>query len=221
MSAEQALLGIGLTSLRTRERLVARLRAVGIHNPQVLEAIRTIPRHLFVDEALAGRAYEDSSLPIGHGQTISQPYMVARMSELLLERGPVLSLLEIGTGSGYQTAVLAKLVRRVYTVERVAALSVCARERMGRLKLRNVRFRHHDGALGWPEYAPFDGILVTAAPEAVPQGLLEQLGPGGQMVIPVGRRNEQMLVRITRTPQGFHKERLEPVTFVPLLAGVS
>lgn len=220
MGTEQALLGIGLTSPRTRERLVDRLHAMGIRNPQVLEAIRTIPRHLFVDEALAGRAYEDSSLPIGHGQTISQPYMVARMSELLLERGPLLSLLEIGTGSGYQTAVLAKLVRRVYTVERVGALSACARERMRHLKLRNVRFRHDDGALGWSEYAPFDGILVTAAPEAVPQGLLSQLAPGGQMVIPVGRRNEQMLLRITRTAQGFHRELLERVTFVPLLAGL-
>jgi protein-L-isoaspartate(D-aspartate) O-methyltransferase len=220
MGGEQALQGIGLTSPRTRERLVSRLRAAGIRNPDVLEAIRTVPRHLFVDEALAGRAYEESALPIGHGQTISQPYMVARMSELLLERGPVYALLEVGTGSGYQAAVLAHLVRRVYTVERVGALHENARERMRHLKLRNVRFRHADGAQGWPEYAPFDGILVTAAPASVPKGLTSQLAPGGQMVIPVGRRNDQMLVRITRTAQGYVHEDLEQVTFVPLLGGL-
>jgi protein-L-isoaspartate(D-aspartate) O-methyltransferase len=220
MGGEQVLQGIGLTSPRTRERLVSRLRAAGIRNPDVLEAIRTVPRHLFVDEALAGRAYEESALPIGHGQTISQPYMVARMSELLLERGPVYALLEVGTGSGYQAAVLAHLVRRVYTVERVGALHENARERMRHLKLRNVRFRHADGAQGWPEYAPFDGILVTAAPASVPKGLTSQLAPGGQMVIPVGRRNDQMLVRITRTAQGYVHEDLEQVTFVPLLGGL-
>ncbi len=220
MGGEQALQGIGLTSPRTRERLVSRLRAAGIRNPDVLEAIRTVPRHLFVDEALAGRAYEESALPIGHGQTISQPYMVARMSELLLERGPVYALLEVGTGSGYQAAVLAHLVRRVYTVERVGALHENARERMRHLKLRNVRFRHADGAQGWPEYAPFDGILVTAAPASVPDGLTSQLAPGGQMVIPVGRRNDQMLVRITRTAQGYVHEDLEQVTFVPLVRGL-
>ena len=221
MGFDSPLLGIGMTSPRTRERLVDRLRAAGIRHGDVLEAIRTVPRHLFVDEALASRAYEDSSLPIGHGQTISQPYMVARMTELLFEHGAVDTLLEVGTGSGYQTAVLATLVRRVYTVERIAALVPFARQRMQQLKLRNVRFRHADGAMGWPEYAPFKGILVTAAPSGLPRPLLEQLAIGGRMVLPLGHRNDQVLVRITRTPQDYEHEVLERVTFVPLLGGVA
>ena len=212
--------GIGMTSQRTRERLVQRLREEGIRDERVLAAMREIPRHIFVDEALASRAYEDTALPIGFGQTISQPYIVARMTEALLEAGPLNDVLEIGTGSGYQTAVLGRLVRRVYSVERIEGLLALARERLRELGLRSVRLKHSDGTIGLPEYAPFDGILVTAAPETVPAALLEQLKPAGRMVLPVGGRDDQRLLRITRTPRGFAREVLERVAFVPLLGGV-
>jgi protein-L-isoaspartate(D-aspartate) O-methyltransferase len=174
-----------------------------------------------VDEALASRAYEDSALPIGHGQTISQPYTVARMTEALLEMGRPDTVLEIGTGSGFQTAVLASLVRRVYSVERVAALSERAGRTLKKLELRNVRLRHGDGASGWPEYAPFDGILVTAAPAGVPRMLVRQLTLGGRMVLPIGRSGQQVLVRLRKTETGYVHEILEPVTFVPLLGGIA
>ncbi len=214
-----------MTSLRTRERLIARLRDAGISNQRVLDVLRQLPRHLFVDEALASRAYEDSALPIGHGQTISQPYMVARMTEALLESGPCGTVLEVGTGSGFQTAVLALLVRRVYSIERIASLCGSAAERLKRLQLRNVRLRYGDGGQGWPEYAPFDGVLVTAAADGVPRLLAEQLAPRGRMVLPIGtgseRGSEQMLVRVTRTAAGFSHEVLQPVTFVPLLGGIA
>lgn len=213
--------GIGMTSRRTRERLIQRLREAGIGSRDVLAVMRDLPRHLFVDEALASRAYEDSALPIGHGQTISQPYTVARMTEALLEPGRPSTVLEIGTGSGFQTAVLASLVRRVYSVERVQELLLHAQQRLRLLKLRNVRFRHGDGAVGWGEYAPYDGILVTAAPRGVPRGLAEQLAPGGCMVLPIGAGDRQKLVRVTRGEQGFEQEVLEPVSFVPWLGGVS
>lgn len=212
--------GIGMTSQRTRERLVERLRAEGVSDPRVLERILNTPRHLFVDEALASRAYEDTALPIGKNQTISQPYIVARMTEALIEGGPLENVLEIGTGSGYQTAILAPLVKRVYTVERIEALLTLARSRFRTLKLMNVRTRHADGIEGWPYYAPFDGIIVTAAPEGIPLGLVEQLRPGGRMVLPIGTRQEQALVRVTRTQDGHHKELLERVIFVPMLGGV-
>jgi len=212
--------GIGMTSQRTRERLVQRLREEGIRDERVLGAMREIPRHIFVDEALASRAYEDTALPIGFGQTISQPYIVARMTEAILAGGPINELLEIGTGSGYQTAVLARLVRRVYSVERIEGLLALARERLRELGLRSVRLKHSDGTVGLPEYAPFDAILVTAAPEVVPNALLEQLKPGGRMVLPAGGRDGQRLLRITRTPRGYAKEVLERVSFVPLLGGV-
>jgi protein-L-isoaspartate(D-aspartate) O-methyltransferase len=212
--------GIGMTSLRTRERLIGRLAEAGIRHPRVLDAMRDLPRHLFVDEALASRAYEDSALPIGHGQTISQPYTVARMTQALLERVNCDTVLEIGTGSGFQTAVLAYLIRRVYSVERIAALQVKAEQRLRALKLRNVRYRHDDGAQGWAEYAPYDGILVTAAPRGVPRALAEQLALGGCMVLPIGEEEHQVLVRVTRTSDGFEQEMLEPASFVPLLAGV-
>lgn len=215
------LLGIGMTSQRTRERLIQRLVEAGIDHPEVLRVMRELPRHLFVDEALASRAYEDSALPIGHGQTISQPYTVARMSQALLERGPCLAVLEVGTGCGYQTAVLASLVRRVYSIERIHDLQRGAERRLATLKLRNVRYRHADGHLGWPEYAPYDGILVTAAPPAVPRALAEQLAPGGCMVLPLGEGARQSLVRITRGEDGFAQEVLESVSFVPLLGGIS
>jgi protein-L-isoaspartate(D-aspartate) O-methyltransferase len=212
-------MGIGMTSRRTRERLVERLKAEGIRDRRVLDRIRDLPRHLFVDEALASRAYEDTALPIGHGQTISQPYIVARMTEALFAGGPLSDVLEVGTGSGYQTAVLAPMVRRVYTVERVAALLDQARDRFRQIGVRNVRTKHSDGGLGMPEYAPFDGIIVTAAPEGIPRALVNQLKIGGRMVLPIGSREEQALVRVTRTEDGYDKELLEQVVFVPLLGG--
>lgn len=222
---ETAAAGSGMTSMRTRERLTQRLAAAGIADAGVIAALRGVPRHLFVEEALASRAYEDSALPIGWGQTISQPYTVARMTEALLEAGPAQTVLEIGTGSGYQTAVLAALVRRVYSVERIASLQARAEQRLRALKLRNVRLRHDDGCAGWPEYAPFDGILITAAASGIPRRLAEQLAPGGRMVLPIDSGRGQMLLRLTRQSGGrrlgFRHEVLEPVTFVPLLGGVA
>ncbi|MES9855521.1 MAG: protein-L-isoaspartate(D-aspartate) O-methyltransferase [Sedimenticola sp.] len=212
--------GSGMTSSRTRERLVQRLRDDGIVNNDVLNTIRITPRHIFVDEALASRAYEDTALPIGHGQTLSQPYIVARMTELLLEGGPLDTVLEIGTGSGYQTVILSQLVNRVYSVERIAALQQQARSRFQSLGLRNIRLRHSDGGMGIPEYGPFDGILVTAAPEGIPRALVNQLKPRGRMILPIGSRSEQVLVRVTRTATGYDKELLEQVVFVPLLGGI-
>ncbi len=209
-----------MTSQRTRERLIQRIRAKGVRNPIVLEALRNTPRHLFVDEALASRAYEDTALPIGHGQTISQPYTVARMTEALLEGGPLDTVLEIGTGSGFQCAILAQLARRVYSIERISALLDMARARFRELGLRNIHLKHSDGGIGLPEYAPFDGILVTAAPEGIPHTLLEQLKPGGRLVLPTRFRGGQVLVRITHTDQGFEQEQLEAVNFVPLVGGV-
>ena len=213
-------LGIGMTSQRTRERLIQRIRARGVRNQRVLEAMRNTPRHIFVDEALASRAYEDTALPIGHGQTISQPYTVARMTEALIEGGPLDTVLEIGTGSGYQCAILAQLTRRVYSVERIGALLESARIRFRELGLRNIHLKHSDGGVGLPEYAPFDGIIVTAAPEGIPQSLLEQLKPGGRLVLPTKYRGGQVLLRITHTTQGFEQEQLEAVNFVPLIGGV-
>ncbi len=213
-------IGIGMTSQRTRERLIRRLRQEGIRDPAVLDRMRNTPRHLFVDEALASRAYEDTALPIGKGQTISQPYIVARMTEVLLEDGPLENVLEVGTGSGYQTAVLAPLVRRVYTTERIKLLLDQARRRFRDLRIRNVITKHTDGGIGLPEYAPFDGIIVTAAPEGIPLALVEQLRPGGRMVLPIGAHNVQVLVRVTRTADGYSHEMLERVSFVPLLGGV-
>ena len=212
--------GIGMTSQRTRERLIERLKAEGIRNHRVLDQIRNTPRHLFIEEALASRAYEDTALPIGHNQTISQPYIVARMTELLLEGGPLENVLEVGTGCGYQTAVLAPLVRRVYTVERIEALQVQARNRFRALNMRNIRTRHVDGGMGWPEYAPFDGIIVTAAPEGIPRALVSQLRLGGRMVLPIGDSKLQALVRVTKTEDGYEREVLEQVSFVPMLSGV-
>ena len=209
-----------MTSLRTRERLVERIRQQGVRDPRVLERMLQTPRHLFVDEALASRAYEDTALPIGKSQTISQPYIVARMTEALLAAGPLDNVLEIGTGSGYQTAVLAPLVKRVYTVERIELLLSQARARFRQLRLMNVRTRHDDGGQGWAHYAPFDGIIVTAAPQGIPLALVQQLRPGGRMVLPIGSRNEQALVRVTRTAGGHDTELLERVSFVPLLDGV-
>jgi len=210
--------GIGMTSQRTRDRLVQRLRSRGIGDERVLEAMRRTPRHLFVDEALASRAYEETALPIGHCQTISQPYVVARMTEALLRGGELSSVLEVGTGSGYQAALLAQLVPKVYTVERVEELSLSARERIRSLSLHNVRYKLSDGAWGWTDFAPYPGILVTAAPREVPEALLGQLAIGGRMVIPLGRpRGVQSLALITRTASCYEQEILESVSFVPLV----
>ncbi|HLT05506.1 MAG TPA: protein-L-isoaspartate(D-aspartate) O-methyltransferase [Pseudomonas sp.] len=208
-----------MTSQRTRERLIQRLYEEGLSDARVLEVIRRTPRHLFVDEALAHRAYEDTALPIGHNQTISQPYIVGRMTEVLLAGGPLDKVLEIGTGSGYQTAVLAQLVERVFSVERIQALQDRAKERLQELELRNVVFRWGDGWEGWPALAPYNGILVTAAASEVPQALLEQLAPGGRLVIPVGGSGDQQLLLITRDEQGFNRQVLDAVRFVPLLSG--
>ena len=211
--------GIGMTSQRTRERLIQRLREEGIVNHNVLEVIRRTPRHLFVDEALAHRAYEDTALPIGNNQTISQPYMVARMSELLLEDGPLDKVMEIGTGSGYQTAVLSQLVERIFSVERIKVLQDRAKERLLALNLRNVVFRWGDGWEGWPALAAYNGIIVTAVATDVPQALLDQLAPGGRLVIPVGAGEVQQLLLIVREEHGFARRVIGNVRFVPLLNG--
>jgi protein-L-isoaspartate(D-aspartate) O-methyltransferase len=213
--------GIGMTSARTRDRLVQRLREQGISNLAVLDRIRNVPRHIFVDEALASRAYEDTALPIGFGQTISQPYIVARMTEALLEGGPLSKVLEVGTGCGYQTAVLAPLVGRIYSVERIEGLQQRARARLKELGIRNVRLRHGDGAEGWKSQAPFDGILVAAAALNVPEALVNQLAVGGRLIIPAGAEGAQQLLRITRKEQGIERKILGPVSFVPLLGGTT
>jgi protein-L-isoaspartate(D-aspartate) O-methyltransferase len=207
-----------MTSQRTRERLIQRLVEQGISDYAVLDVIRITPRHLFLDEAMAHRAYEDVALPIGFQQTLSQPYIVARMTELLLAAGPRQRVLEIGTGSGYQTAVLAQLVEEVYSVERIKPLQQKARQRMRQLRLRNVHMSHADGGLGWPERGPFDGILATAAPERIPPELLQQLAPGGRLVIPVGGA-EQALQVVDHTEEGFQTRAVETVNFVPLRPG--
>lgn len=214
--------GIGMTSARTRERLVQRLREQGIADPRVLDQIRNVPRHLFVDEALATRAYEDTALPIGHGQTISQPYVVARMSEAMIEgTTPPRKILEIGTGCGYQTAVLAPLVSVIYSIERVGALLQRAREQLKELGVRNVHLRHGDGFQGWAAHGPYDGILMAAAPLSIPHTLFEQLAQGGRLIAPYGPEGRQQLVRITRRGDELHTETLGLVSFVPLLKGTT
>ncbi len=210
--------GAGMTSARTRDRLITRLREQGIRDEETLAALSSIPRHLFVDEALATRAYEDTALPIGHGQTISQPYIVARMTAALRTSGPLERVLEIGTGSGYQAAVLAKLAGHVYTLERVGGLARAARQRFQVLGLGNVSVRHADGCEGWPEEAPFDAIIVTAAARTVPKALFSQLKEGGRLVVPVGAETQELLL-YKRRGTALSFERLEPVNFVPLLPG--
>lgn len=213
--------GIGMTSQRTRDRLIQQLRQEGINNERVLAVLGELPRHIFVDEALAGRAYENTALPVGHGQTISQPFIVARMTETIIaERRPE-KILEIGTGCGYQTAVLAKLSGQVFTVERISALAANARERLWALGLNNVHMKHGDGNEGWVENAPYDGIMVTAAPAEVPEALLQQLAPDGRMVIPVGaERGTQKLLLISRSGEHFDEQIIDNVVFVPMLSGV-
>ena len=209
-----------MTSQRTRERLIQRLMDQGITRFEVLEAIRTVPRHLFVDEALAHRSYEDTALPIGYGQTLSQPYVVAKMSELALAQGRPKKVLELGSGSGYQTAILASLVDEICAIERIKPLLERARKQLRALRVRNVRLRHGDGLDGWASEAPFDLILGAAAPEHLPTQLLEQLVPGGRLILPVGGERQQLMM-VTATPEGFVEEVIEEVNFVPMVRGVS
>ena len=211
--------GIGMTSQRTRDRLISRLREQGVTDQAVLDVMARTPRHIFLDEALAHRAYEDSALPIGYQQTLSQPYIVARMTELLLSTGPRKRVLEVGTGSGYQTAVLAQLVDRVYSVERILPLQSKARERMRMLGLSNVHLKHADGGMGWEERGPYDGILVTAAPETIPQALIDQLADGGMLVIPVGNSRHQQLRLLKKQGESLEELSIEAVMFVPLVSG--
>ena len=211
--------GIGMTSQRTRDRLVQRLRDNGIRNEAVLEQIRNVPRHLFVDEAVASRAYEDTALPIGLGQTISQPWVVARMTEALLDGFTGEKVLEIGTGCGYQTAVLAPFVKKIYTVERIPELMRKTRQRLYDLDIYNVQFRPGDGWDGWPKYAPYDGIIVAAAADELPEKLLQQMAPGARMIIPVGRTGYQDLLQVTRKDDHFEEVSLGAVSFVPLVHG--
>jgi protein-L-isoaspartate(D-aspartate) O-methyltransferase len=218
--------GEGMTSQRARDRLAASLKDSGIRDPRVIEVIRNVPRHHFIDQALHSRAYENTALPIGHGQTISQPWVVARMTEVLLEQadgkqGVPQKVLEIGTGSGYQAAVLAALVPQLFTVERIEELLRQARRRFRQLGLTNVRTRHDDGKLGWPDEAPFDAIILTAAGDTVPTRILDQLSPTGVLVAPVGSPSKQVLIRMRGDGQGdFIQEELGPVSFVPLLGGI-
>jgi protein-L-isoaspartate(D-aspartate) O-methyltransferase len=213
--------GIGMTSARTRDRLVQRLREQGIHDLRVLERIRNVPRHIFVDEALASRAYEDTALPIGFGQTISQPYIVARMTQALISGGLPEKVLEVGFGCGYQTAVLAPFAQKIFSIERVEPLVERTKQRLKELQIRNVKLKHGDGMKGWPTQAPFDGIIVAAAPLSLPETLVSQLAVGGRLLVPVGPDGQQQLLRVTRRETGIQKEVLGPVAFVPLLGGVT
>ncbi len=211
--------GIGMTSARTRDRLVNRLKDHGIRSSDVLEQIRNVPRHLFVDEALASRAYEDTALPIGLGQTISQPYVVAKMTEALLIDFVGEKVLEIGTGCGYQTAVLAPLVKEIYTVERIPELLRKTKQRLRQLDIYNVRFRLGDGWDGWPKYGPYDGIIVAAAAPELPEKLLEQLAPGGRLIMPVGPPGSQELIMVLPRADHYEQMSLGGVSFVPLVKG--
>ncbi len=215
--------GIGMTSRRTRDRLIERLREKGIADQRVLETMRMLPRHIFVDEALAHRAYEDIALPIGFNQTISQPYIVALMTQVLFSDGDSAvkreSVLEIGTGSGYQASVLSHMAKRVYTVERISGLIEIAKSRFRALKIRNIRVKHDDGNTGWEQQSPFDAIIVTAGAPAVPDALVDQLNIGGRIVIPVGQGESQSLLIIDKTSKGLQKTNIADVRFVPLLRG--
>ena len=209
-----------MTSQRSRDRLVTQLREMGIRSERVLASIRSTPRHIFVDEALASRAYDNTALPIGHNQTISQPYIVARMTEALLEIEDLDKVLEIGTGCGYQTAILAQFARQVYSIERIEALLTSARERFQSLNYSNIKAIYGDGSQGWPEDAPYQGILVTAAPANIPDTFLKQLAVGGRLIIPIGHSGQQKLLSIARTDDGFIEKILDGVSFVPMLKGM-
>jgi protein-L-isoaspartate(D-aspartate) O-methyltransferase len=218
MMAEHS--GSGMTSQRTRDRLADTLVDMGIQSEVVLDAIRNTPRHLFVDEALASRAYENTALPIGFSQTISQPYIVAKMTEALIKDRVLQNVLEIGTGCGYQTVIMAQFAKQVYTVERINELLVRARVRFQKLAYTNIRSKHADGNIGWSAKAPFDGIIVAAAPIGVPEALLEQLAIEGRLIIPVGKSGDQKLLLITRKEEGYEEEIIDSVSFVPMLGGI-
>lgn len=218
MMAEHS--GIGMTSQRTRDRLADTLAGMGIESERVLDAIRQTPRHLFVDEALASRAYENTALPIGFSQTISQPYIVAKMTEALIKDRELKNVLEVGTGCGYQTVIMAQFAKQIYTVERINGLLVRARERFQKLAYTNIRSKHADGNIGWSAHAPFDGIIVAAAPIGVPESLLEQLAIDGRLIIPVGKSGDQKLLLITRKEEGYEEEIIDSVSFVPMLGGI-
>jgi protein-L-isoaspartate(D-aspartate) O-methyltransferase len=221
MMSDTRMAGIGMTSARTRERLVQRLQEQGITNLTVLDRIRSVPRHLFVDEAISSRAYEDTALPIGFSQTISQPFIVARMTEAALALRRPKKVLEIGTGCGYQTTVLAPLVGKIYSIERIGGLHLRAKKLLKELQIDNVLLKHGDGMIGWKSQAPFDVILVAAAPLAVPETLLKQLAKGGRLIMPAGQEGAQQLLCITRGEKGFDQRSLGPVSFVPMLGGTS
>ena len=212
--------GIGMTSQRARDRLATALIEMGIQSEPILDVIRKIPRHFFIDEALASRAYENTALPIGFNQTISQPYIVAKMTEVLVKNKELENVLEIGTGCGYQTVVMAQFAKYVYTVERIDGLLIRARERFQKLNCNNIRTKHSDGNIGWPAHSPYDGIIVAAAPVGVPKALVEQLAMDGRLVIPVGKPGKQKLLLITRTEYDYTEQYIDSVSFVPMLAGV-
>ena len=212
--------GIGMTSQRARDRLAKALIEMGIQSEPILDVIRKIPRHFFIDEALASRAYENTALPIGFNQTISQPYIVAKMTEVLVKNKELENVLEIGTGCGYQTVVMAQFAKYVYTVERIDGLLIRARERFQKLNCNNIRTKHSDGNIGWPAHGPYDGIIVAAAPAGVPKALVEQLAMDGRLVIPVGKPGKQKLLLITRTEYDYTEQYIDSVSFVPMLAGV-
>ena len=211
--------GIGMTSQRTRDRMATQLQALGIQDQRVLAVMRKVPRHLFVAEALASRAYENTALPIGLGQTISQPYMVARMTELLIEGGVPENVLEVGTGSGYQSSILASIIPRVFSVERIRPLQERAKKTLTDIGFRNISFKYSDGGWGWKACGPYQGILAAAAPAEIPLNLLEQLEVGARLIIPIGEEGKQMLQRVTRTESAYEVEVIEPVSFVPFLKG--
>ena len=212
--------GIGMTSQRARDRLAKKLIEMGIQSEQVIEVIRKIPRHFFIDEALASRAYENTALPIGFNQTISQPYIVAKMTEAVIKNKQLKNVLEIGTGCGYQTVVIAQFAKYVYTIERIDGLLAKARERFQKLNCNNIRTKHSDGNIGWSAHGPYDGIIVAAAPIGVPKALIEQLALDGRLIIPVGEAGKQKLMMITRTKDDFIREYYDSVSFVPMLSGV-
>ena len=213
--------GIGMTSQRARDRLATALLEMGIQSEPILDVIRRIPRHFFIDEALASRAYENTALPIGFNQTISQPYIVAKMTEVLVKNKELENVLEIGTGCGYQTVVMAQFAKYVYTVERIDGLLIRARERFQKLNCNNIRTKHSDGNIGWPAHSPYDGIIVAAAPIGVPKALIEQLAVDGRLIIPVGEPGKQKLLLITRTENDYTEQYIDSVSFVPMLSGVN